>query len=217
MLKGQLSRFNCFLTLPLKIMNILSIDADNWVAQGLNALLTSEHDQVLTCTSISDAKRILPYQYVDVLIVELKTDVDNIETIHDFLCLTQTLYPYMCIVVFTGISDAALLNFFVNTLNTVHILKKSSPLEEIKKFFSLPFASSDNLPPHGSAASLSPQEFKMLKWFSLYSSQREIAIKVRLNNKTISHYKRSIYAKLYCKNNVSFYERLKSYGFNLIN
>ncbi|ORM67358.1 helix-turn-helix transcriptional regulator [Pantoea rwandensis] len=197
-------------------MNILSIDADNWVAQGLSALLNSQHDQVLTCISIGNAKRVLPYQHVDILVVELKTEEDNIETTHEFLRLTQTLYPHMRIVVFTEITDTALLNFFVNTLSLIAILKKTSSIENIKQIFSLPMESVGKVPMR-SAASLSPQEFKMLKWFSQYSSQHEIAFKLRLNNKTISHYKRSIYTKLYCKNNVHFHDCLKRYGFNSMN
>lgn len=198
-------------------MNILSIDADNWVAQGLSALLTSQHDQVLTCVSIGDARRILTYQHVDILVVELKTEEDNIETTYDFLRLAQILYPQMRIVILTEITDAALLNFFVNTLSSITILKKSSSLVSIKRFFILPMESVAKTPMRSAAGSLSPQEFKMLKWFSQYSSQQEIAFKLRLNNKTISHYKRSIYTKLYCKNNVHFHDCLKRYGFNSMN
>ncbi|MGK3113659.1 helix-turn-helix transcriptional regulator [Candidatus Pantoea formicae] len=195
-------------------MNILSIDANNWVAQGLSALMTSQHDQVLTCVSISDARRILTYQCVDILVVELKTEEDNIEAIYDFLRLTQILYPQIRVVIFTEITDAALLNFFVNTLSSITLLKKSSSLASIKRFFILPMESVTKTPRRNAVASLSPQEFKMLKWFSQYSSQQEIAFKLRLNNKTISHYKRSIYTKLYCKNNVHFHDCLKRYGFN---
>ena len=195
-------------------MNILNIDANYWAAQGLTALLHEKGHQLIACASINEAKKILTYQHIDVLIIELKTEVDDVEATYVFLRLLQASYPHVNVVILTEITDSALLNFFANGLSSAIIMSKSIALKKIVQGLSLSGENNSHTPFRGRTSSLSPQEFNMLKWFSQYSSQREIAVRLNLNNKTISHYKRSISLKLHCSNNVQFHERLMKYGFH---
>lgn len=195
-------------------MNILNIDANYWATQGLSALLNDKGHQLLACASISEAKQVLIYQHVDALILELKTEVDDVEATYVFLRLLQALYPHVNVVILTEITDSALLNFFANGLSSVIILSKAIALKKIIQGLNLSGENNGNIRFRGGNSSLSPQEFHMLKWFSQYSSQREIAMRLNLNNKTISHYKRSISLKLHCGNNVQFHDCLMKYGFN---
>lgn len=195
-------------------MKILNIDADSWAALGLKKLFISSEIQVTTCTSFCEAKRILIEQSIDVMIIELKTEVDDIETSYVFLRLLQALYPRISVLVLTEICDAAILNFFAHELKSVVFLTKKTSLANIVQSVNSLAEKSRPSSTRSSVPALSLQEFNMLKWLAHYSSQQEIALRVRLNNKTISHYKRSIYLKLNCENNVQFHHRLTQYGFN---
>ncbi|ORM62774.1 hypothetical protein HA45_15990 [Pantoea rodasii] len=194
-------------------MNILSIDANNWVALGLQELLKPHH-QLISCASLGKAKQVLIYQHIDAIIIELKTEVDDVESIYAFLRLIQALYPQVRVRVLTAITDAALLNFFTHEINAVQVMTKKASLNKILSSLNLTTELPHKMLPRSSLPALSQQEFNMLKWFARFSSQQEIALRVRLHNKTISHYKRSIYSKLHCENNVQFHERLMQYGFN---
>lgn len=195
-------------------MKILNVDADCWAALGLKKLFISREVQVTNCASFCEAKRILIEQPIDVMIIELKTAVDDIESSYAFLRLLQALYPRISVLVLTEICDAAILNFFERELKSVVILTKKSSLASIVQSVNSLAEKSPPASTRSSVPTLSLQEFNMLKWLAHYSSQQDIALRVRLNNKTISHYKRSIYLKLNCENNVQFHHRLTQYGFN---
>lgn len=195
-------------------MKILNVDANHWATLGLKKLLISGGYEFSFCTSFCEAKRILIDQSIDVMIIELKTEVDDIESSYAFLRLLQALYPRIRVLVLTEINDAALLNFFAHELKSVLFLTKKSSLASIVAGLNSLAEHKPNALTRSGVPSLSLQEFNMLKWLARYSSQQDIALRVRLHNKTISHYKRSIYLKLNCENNVQFHHRLNQYGFN---
>lgn len=195
-------------------MNIVIVDENYWVAQGIRALLTSHNRQLMTCASIKEVKRLLLRQSIDVLVVELRTDVDDVEKMYVFLRLLQALYPRIRMIILTEITDTALLNFFANTLGSADVLTKKSSVETVSKSINRSGEYTNKTIRKKKASSLSSREFNMLKWFSQYSSQSDIATLLNLNNKTISYYKRSISIKLRCDNNAQFYARLNQYGFN---
>ncbi len=195
-------------------MKILNVDANHWAAFGLERLLISGDYQFTSCASFTEAKKILINQSIDVMIIELKTEVDDIESSYAFLRLLQALYPCIRVLVLTEINDAALLNFFAHELKSVLFMTKKSSLASIVTSLNSLAEHKPKTLTRSSAPSLSLQEFNMLKWLARYSSQQDIALRVRLHNKTISHYKRSIYLKLNCENNVQFHHRLTQYGFN---
>ncbi|MBS0883259.1 hypothetical protein JK231_21945 [Pantoea sp. JGM49] len=195
-------------------MKILNVEANLWAALGLEKLLISAGYQFLSCSSLSDAKKILIDQSIEVMIIELKTEADDIESSYAFLRLLQALYPCIRVLVLTDINDAALLNFLAHEFHSVLFLTKKSSLASIVQNVNTLAEKRPHTSTRSRVPSLSLQEFHMLKWLARYSSQQDIALRVRLNNKTISHYKRSIYAKLNCENNVQFHHRLTQYGFN---
>lgn len=195
-------------------MKILNVDANHLAAFGLKKLLISGSYQFASCASFCEAKKILIDQSIDVMIIELKTEVDDIESSYAFLRLLQALYPRIRVLVLTEINDAALLNFFAHELKFVLFLTKKSSLASIVASLNSLAEHKPNAFTRSGVPSLSLQEFNMLKWLARYSSQQDIALRVRLHNKTISHYKRSIYMKLNCENNVQFHHRLTQYGFN---
>lgn len=63
-------------------MKILNVEANFWAALGLEKLLISAGYQFLSCSSLSDAKKILIDQSIEVMIIELKTEADEIGRAH---------------------------------------------------------------------------------------------------------------------------------------
>ncbi|WP_370425602.1 LuxR C-terminal-related transcriptional regulator (plasmid) [Pantoea vagans] len=194
-------------------MNILINDSNTWVAKGISALLAEENHKLFECSTLNDVFRLVRHQNIDVLITELMSEHDDVVKTHNFLHRLQSYLPELTVIVLTGISDIALINFYRNSLNNIHIVGKTAQIKALRRCIG-PHKTGNVSNSSGFLQNtLSRREFSLIKWFGSYRTQQEIAFELSLHPKTVSHYKRSLFFKLHCKTSMDFYQRLSDYGF----
>ncbi len=203
----------------LIMLNMAVFDSDIWIAKGITDYFSSPDVDAYNCHSLDELNQLMQEQNIKILIAELTTEKNNLMECVSFLKKLSRNYSELRLVVYTRLTDPALIKFLLQYLPRCKLVLKRDPILTLAVNL---FSHSDQR--HSALLAeewraiaaqeetLTPREFAMLGQFAGGHSYKIIARNIDLSTKTISYYKQRIMNKLGCQNIAELRRRMHNIG-----
>lgn len=195
------------------MLNIVVMDSDVFIKQGVLAHTKSANISLQCTSSLAELKMLLDHCPVDVVIMELFSQQDDIYDCIEFTRTFSQHWPHKKLIIYTQIVNKPLMIFIIRSVIYKDIVFKQDSIQRLTsclftEWNDSGFNSSVLIKEwkytHQDYSSLSYYEWRVLRLLGKGIAPGIVSQKCDLSVKTVSQHKANIMKKLDCRNNFGF-------------
>lgn len=201
------------------MFNITVMDSDRWITAGIAQYFNDRHIQVSVINDAHATDALGIATGSDIVISELYGFGRDVQEVSELFVMLRMLSPSTRVIFLTDLNEKAVIRYVTALLPNARVLHKSCDIHRLaSEVFSCASQSDDEivaLSVKRKSGALTAREFSLLPLLATHKSLTEIAKKLHLSVKTISHHRTSIMRKLHCRTALDLSPRLTNMGFGI--